>query len=409
MDLTDRAQTRIIDAVAALSAPMTELLVNAVRCPSVTGGESAVAVLLHDAMAARGWAPRLVTVEAGRDGAADRANVIVRRGPADAGLVVLNGHLDVVPPGPHEAWSRTPYSGQVVDGRVHGRGSVDMKGGIVAGIWALLALEAAGVDLAHQVELQLVVGEETTGIGTRHAVRALDLTEVRAAVVLEPTSGRIVTVNTGLQFFDVQVTGRAAHSSAPWEGVDAFDKMVLVREAMRAEAARRSARYRHPLLSGVPDPMPFAVGEFHAGTYRASVPATARMSGRYGLRPGESVREAREAFVAAVDAAADRDPWLREHRPAFTWDHMGLPGWDTDPDAPVVRDLVAACETVTGSAELTGFTAGSDAAVFGAALVPTVVFGPGDVALAHAPDEAVALADVERCARVLALALGGRA
>ncbi|WP_436697751.1 M20 family metallopeptidase [Nocardioides sp. BYT-33-1] len=407
IDLTDRDVTRIRDAVDVLSAPLTELLVRAVRCPSVTGGEGEVAVLMHEWMTARGWTPTLVTVEptAGHD----RANVVVRRGAADGPLLVLNGHLDVVPPGPADAWTRSPYSGQVVDGRIHGRGTVDMKGGIVAGIGALLALESAGIELAHRIELQLVVGEETTGVGTREAVRALDLTEVAGAIVLEPTCGRIVTVNTGLQFFDVRVSGRAAHSSAPWEGVDAFAKLLLVREAMQAEAQRRSARYRHPLLAGVPDPMPFVVGEVSAGTYRAAVPAHARMTGRYGLQPGESVREARAAFAAAIDEVADRDPWLRDHRPELVWDHMGLPGWDTDQDSDVVRALVRARELTTGSAELTGFTAGSDAAVYGAALVPTVVFGPGDVALAHAPDESVAMVDVLDCAKTLALALAGLA
>jgi acetylornithine deacetylase len=319
--------------------------------------------------------------------------------------VVLNGHLDVVPVGALDAWTRSPFSGDLVDGCVIGRGSVDMKGGVAAAIWALRALEMAGIELTCEVELQLVVGEEATGSGTRFAASELDLGSVAAAIVLEPSDNQIVVVNTGLQFFEVTVDGKAAHTSAPWAGVDAFEKLLIVREAMLSVAERRSRSYSHPLFEHLPTALPFAVGTVSAGTYRASVPASATMSGRIGLRPGESPEQACAEYEAAVAEVADHDDWLRTHPATMSWNDQALAGWETAPDDRLVLALASASQRTAGLAGIAGFTAGTDASVYGAAGVPTVVFGPGDVALAHAPNEYVSVKDVATAAETLALAL----
>lgn len=396
-------------AVEALSSEMVGLLVESVRCPSVTGSERQVADLYSAWMSDIGWQPQLRELREARDlgseEPADRANLVVRRGCPGAPLVVLNGHLDVVPVGPLDAWTLSPFSGDLVDGRVVGRGSVDMKGGIAAAIWALRALELAGIELSCEVELQLVVGEEQTGSGTRFAASELDLGSVAAAIVLEPSDNQIVVVNTGLQFFEVTVEGKAAHTSAPWAGVDAFEKLLTVREAMMSVAERRSRSYAHPLFEHLPTALPFAIGTVSAGTYRASVPATASMSGRIGLMPGESPDQARLEYAAAVAEVANQSDWLITHPPTMSWTTRGLAGWETAQDEQVVLALTSALQQTAGQARVAGFTAGTDAAVYGAARIPTVVFGPGDVALAHAPDECVSVTDVALAAETLALAL----
>ncbi|NIH80429.1 M20 family metallopeptidase [Amycolatopsis viridis] len=400
---------QVLARVDAVAEDMLSFLAATVREPSESGWEDRVTGRYADWFAARGWPLVRQPLEptglaAGEPRPADRENLIVWY-PRRRGLpcLVLNGHVDVVPAGDEQAWSRPPHSGARAGGKVHGRGSVDMKGGIAAGLYALAALEDLRADLPFDVAVQLVVAEETTGVGTRAA--ALEVPDPAAALVLEPTGGAIVPISTGLLFFTVDVTGVAAHTSAPWRGVDAFDKLIRVREALAELARKRGAAYRHPLFADVPTAIPFAIGTARAGSWRAAVPDHATMSGRIGLVPGEAPAELRQEVERVLAEVAATDDWLRDHPPAVRWDHEGLPGWETPTDHELVAALRSAQRAATGEETLTGFTAGSDAAFFGARGVPTAIFGPGDVTLAHAPDECVAEADVVRAAKVLALAL----
>ncbi|WP_131735655.1 M20 family metallopeptidase [Actinomadura roseirufa] len=400
---------RLLARIGERSEAMLDLLAQSVRRPSESGWEDRVTGLYGDWLADRGWpVTRGTLAEADPGGdeprAAERENLVAWF-PRDRGLprVVINGHVDVVPAGDEAAWTRPPYSGAREGGRVHGRGSVDTKGGIAAALFALAALEDTGTDLPFDVAVQLVTAEETSGAGTRAA--APFVPDPAAAIVLEPTGGAIVPVSTGLLFFTVEVTGVAAHTSAPWRGVDAFERLVWVRDALAEFARKRGETYRHPLFTDVPTAIPFAVGTVRAGTWRAAVPDHATMSGRIGVAPGESLEDVRREVGRVLAEVAAADDWLRRHPPTIRWDHEGLPGWETPVTHGLVQALRSAQVARGGREAMTGFTAGSDAAYFGARGVPTAVFGPGDVAQAHAPDESVAEQDVINAAEVLALTL----
>lgn len=283
-----------------------------------------------------------------------------------------------------------------------------MKGGIASALLALRALEACSIRPRRDLRLELVIGEETTGVGTRLALKR-EPGPVAAAIVLEPSGGKIVPISTGLQFFTVTVVGRAAHTSAPWRGVDAFEKLLAVRALLLDLARERSAQYRHGLFADVPTGIPFAIGQVSAGEYPASIPALATMSGRIGLEPGEDPQAIRMLLVEALESLRDEDPWFVDHPPSITWGNDGLMGWETPQDSEIVQALVRAHEHLGLVCEFAGFTAGSDAAFYGGPGVPTVIFGPGDVTLAHSPNEHVSLAEVVEAAKVLALALAGAA
>ncbi|WP_028925732.1 M20 family metallopeptidase [Pseudonocardia acaciae] len=398
----------VLARVDALAADLLELLAATVRDPSESGWEDRATGRYADWITARGWElvrqPIRPTGLAGDEPRAAHRENLVAWYPRRRGLptVVLNGHVDVVPPGDEHAWTRPPFSGVREGGRVHGRGSVDMKGGIAAGLYALAALQDLGVELPFDVAVQIVVAEETTGVGTRAA--ALEVPDPAAAVVLEPTGGAIVPVSTGLRFFTVEVTGRSAHTSAPWRGVDAFERLIRVRAALADLARERGEGYRHPLFAELPTAIPFAIGTARAGTWRAAVPDHATMSGRIGVAPGESLDDVRHQVERALDDLAATDDWLREHPPTMHWEHA-LPGWETPTDHELITALRTAQRDRTGSELLAGFTAGSDAAFFGAQGIPTAVFGPGEVAMAHSPDESVEEAAVIEATAVLALAL----
>lgn len=209
-----------------------------------------------------------------------------------------------------------------------------MKGGIAAGLCALAALEDLGVEPNIDVAIELVVAEETTGVGTRAA--ALEVPDPVAALILEPTGGAIVPIGTSLQFFTVEVTGRSAHTSAPWRGVDAFERLIWVRESLVELGRKRGEGYRHPLFADVPTAIPFAIGTASAGNWRAAVPDHATMSGRIGVAPGEPVAAVRGEFQRVLDQVAATDDWLRAHPPTVRWDGEGRTGWET----PVEHELI---------------------------------------------------------------------
>lgn len=399
------------DAITSRAEELGALLSATVQIPSVTGNERAVADWYAEWMTQRGWDVELQPLRgtacaASESAVGDRANVIgypFGRPASDARVLVLNGHIDVVPEGEAALWSAAPFGGARADGRVHGRGTVDMKGGIAAALIALDTLRERGTALAVTPVVHLVIGEETTGVGTRLALAADRAPH--AAIILEPTNNTIITACTGLQFFRLVARGRAAHSSAPWRGVDALERLLVLREALIATAARRSAAFVHPRFADVPTGIPFTIGMLQAGSYRAAVPDTASLTGRIGLRPGEAPDQARAEFAEALRATVATDPLAEEFPYALEWQGEPYPGWDTAETSPLVQTLQAALRATGGSTECGGFTAGNDAGQYAQAGALTLVFGPGDAALAHTVEESVAEADVVQATRTLALAL----
>lgn len=410
--MIEEAQTkRLVQAVADLEEEMSRFLSEAVRIPSVSGYEGKVADWYAEWLRTRGWEferqPLRESSLAAEESLVDqRENLIAfpfGRPSANDKVIVLNGHIDVVPPGDEENWDHPPFSGERRHGRVHGRGSVDMKGGITAGVFALLALLDTGATLSATPVLQLVIGEETGGVGTRLALSEYGPPD--AAIVMEPTNNALVHICTGLQFFEVETFGRAAHSSAPWLGVDALQRLVSLRQAMIDTADQRSTLFAHPRYADIPTPIPFNIGQFSAGNYQAAVPDHGRMIGRIGLHPLEKASDARTEYEEALRQRSAADGFDYEDSYRLTWLGREFPAWATAESSSLVTSFMTALEHVDTTATLRGLTAGSDAGQYGALGVPTVIFGPGDLSLAHTAQECVLENDVTRAAQTLALAL----
>ncbi|HIF23494.1 MAG TPA: M20/M25/M40 family metallo-hydrolase, partial [Gemmatimonadetes bacterium] len=123
--------------------------------------------------------------------------------------LILNGHVDVVPPGAADLWLHPPFGGEVANGRIYGRGALDMKGPLMAGLHALKAIRDVGVELSGTLHLQSVVAEEDGGMGTLATI----LRGYRAdgAIVMEPTGLEIATTGAGCHNFRIHVLGQAAH------------------------------------------------------------------------------------------------------------------------------------------------------------------------------------------------------
>ncbi|MEP6696533.1 MAG: ArgE/DapE family deacylase [Pseudonocardiales bacterium] len=313
--------------------------------------------------------------------------------------VVLNGHIDVVPPG-QVGWTVDPWAAQVRGDRVYGRGACDMKAGLVCQLSAVQALRDAGVRLRGRVLLESVVGEEDGGLGTFATLRRGYRGDL--AVICEPTGGRIVTASAGALTFRLVVCGRSVHASMRLDGVDAFDKYVPVHAALRRLEERRN-RDPHPLMAGYRLPYPLSVGTLSAGDWASTVPDRLVAEGRLGVALGESVEGARAELEHAVAEVCATDPWLAEHPVQVQWWGGQFAPGAVPEAAEVTRAVSHAHASVHGARPaVQGAPYGSDQRLLtGLGGVPAVIYGPGDARQAHAPDESVAVAELVQVTRTL--------
>lgn len=326
------------------------------------------------------------------------------RGVQPGRRLLLVAHTDVVPPGDPATWTTPAFAPEVRDGRVFGRGTCDMKGGLVAALAAIRAVATTiGTSgLAGEVVLVGVPSEEDGGAGTFAAIRAGYVGD--AAVIPEPTRLDIVTVSAGAITFRLTVPGRAAHASTRREGVSALDNLELLHAALRADEVVRNAAETRPEMRVLGLPYATIIGTVHGGDWPSSLPDRLVADGRYGVRAGQTAAAAEAELRAVIDAACDGDPWLRDH-PA-TLDVWGgrFSSCEMPADGPLPAGLADVAGVVTGHRPaLVGVPYGSDMRLLvNEGGTPCVLFGPGDVRVAHAANEHVALGEVVACARTLA-------
>ena len=394
----------------ALTAELAEL----VEIPSVDGtaGEIDIQHRLAEKLAAAGldvdlWAldlPGLQALDGYPGEEVDRAEawgLVAVSGPGEVGLI-LQGHVDVVPAGDLNAWTVDPFAATVADGRMTGRGTTDMKAGVAAILAAIRAVRARLGTLADAptFAVHLVVGEEDGGLGTFATLQRGH--QGRACVIPEPTSLDLITANAGALTFTLEVPGLATHGSTRYAGSSAIDSYLRLHTAVAELETRRNAD-PEPLLCGLPIAYPISVGRLRAGEWASSVPDRLVAEGRYGLRVDEDPICAQQEFAAAIDAAADTDPYLRDHRPELRWSGGRFRGGSLPPGHPLADRIARAHADVRGGSRPTerGAPYGSDLRLYAAAGIPTLHYGPGDVRLAHGPDESVDLAEVQTAARGL--------
>lgn len=330
--------------------------------------------------------------------------VVGRAGRADGKRLVLSGHLDVVPPGDPATWSVDPWGADIRDGRLYGRGACDMKGGVAAILAAVRALGADGSlhRLDGELSVVLVSSEEDGGQGTLGAIRSGATADM--AIITEPSRLDVVVAHAGAITFRLAVPGRAAHASQRREGISALDKLFALTRALEADERRRNEAETDPLMTALGLPYPTIIGIVEGGEWASTVLDKVVAYGRYGVKLGQSPAEAEADLRAAISEACSGDPFLREH-PVTVEITGGRFGSARVPsDHPLPSGLADVVERVTGRRpELLGEPYGADMQMFvNHGDTPCVIFGPGDVRVAHSADEYVPLDEVEACARVLA-------
>ena len=394
---------RIADDLAAL-----------VRIPSLTGDESAVQTEAALRMATAGLEVARIDADPAETAGdpdfpgmeAPRTVLPIVAGAAGAAggrRVIICGHIDTVGPGALEDWTVDPFGGEIRDGRLYGRGSLDMKAGVVAGLAALRALVESEVELDGEAVLLTVPSEEDGGAGMLAAIRAGYVADI--AVITEPTRLEIVTAQAGAITFRLHVVGRSAHAAFRLQGVSALEKLHVIHAALVEDERQRNDAEQDPAMRALGLPYPTSIGMVSCGEWSSTVPDRLVAEGRYGVRLGETTEQAERALREAVAAACEADDWLREHPATVEITGGRFASAAVEPTHPLPWGLGEAARDVLGKLpDFVGVPYGADMRLLvNEGATPTVLYGPGDPFLAHAPDEHVDLEEVARCARVLAV------
>ncbi len=400
-------EEHIARALAHLDLPAMEaFLQRLVQTPSVYlpdepgANEEAAARLVYELLAGWGWAPLWEEVAPGRPNVVAELRGALGPGP----LLLMEGHTDVVTPGERAAWRDDPFSGRVEGRALYGRGSVDMKGGLVAMLFAARALQLAGVPFRGALRLLVPVDEEGLMLGIKHMVARGHADGAAGCIVCEPEGGELCVAQKGSLRLRLRSRGRIAHGAMPERGVNALAGMVRwLGRVLELEAALDAERGAHPLLgrcyitptvlrapaSGEASQINCLPDSCDAYLDIRTVPGvdhtalTARIAAL-----GEAVRAERPEHAFAVEVVDDR------------------PATEIDPAHPLAAAVAAAHARVYGAPPPLGGVPGS---TDGTILVrergtPVVVYGPGDKWLPHQPDEQIDLDEVGRAAQVYVIA-----
>jgi len=363
-----------------------------VRVPGTNppGEEAARAAVLAAVCRDRGLEVGVTEVAPGRPNL-----VATLPGSDPGGGLLLLGHTDVVPVG--EGWTVDPFGAEVRGGRLFGRGSADMLGGLAACVAAMDTLRRAGVELSGPVALAALVDEEETGLGIRRLVRELDGSTWAGCLVAEPTDLRTIVAARGDCYLEIEVHGVAAHSGNPADGRNAVygaAEVVTDLERWHHELADRA----HPLVG----PPTVSVGIVQGGRATSTVPDHCRISVDRRLLPGEDPA----AVLAEVRSRIERLDLGSRGLTVEVSMPMDMPGFEVPVDHPFVVTADRALTDAGGPGlEPGGWTAACDGGFVARDHgIPVVVQGPGSVAeQAHRPDESVAVADLALAARAYAL------
>ena len=410
---------RLLREVESATDEIVEFAAELIRLPTVNPpGEAyeACAHLIGDRLIAGGFDVEYTAAGSRPEHtrAHPRVNVVgTRAGHGERPLLHLNGHFDVVPPG--DGWTVDPFGGVVRDGRLYGRGSADMKGGLAAAMYAVEAVRRSGFELSGTVEVSGTVDEESGGLAgmawlAEQGRLAADRTDY--VIIPEPFGvDRICLGHRGVHWFDVTTLGRTAHGSMPFLGQSAIDQMSHVLDAVRDELEAALAE-RTTAMPVVPEAARRAtinvntIAGGQAGEETQTPCVADRCSATFDRRflMEEGYAAARAETVALLERVAGRVPGFRYE----LVDRLVVHPVQTRDDTPLVAALRASVAEVTGREAALVASPGTydhKHVTRIAGVEQCVAYGPGRLELAHQPDEWCAVDDLVRATMVMALTI----
>lgn len=394
-----------------------EFLGKLVSFPSVTGDELEIQNFIsgklrdmgldidmwepdHDALRSH---PAYVAVERGY---ANRPNVVgLCRGAGNGRSLLFNGHVDVIPPGPLDAWSYGPFSAEIHGDRLYGRGASDMKSGLAAMTMALDSLIRLDIRLKGDVILEYTMDEELSGNGTLACV--MKGYSADAGICCETSSLHVQPACIGRIWFEISVHGKPAGIQRRWEGVNAIEKGYDVVKAVSNLEAIRVSQLRHPLYPDNMSSLPCMVGMFESGSFPSAFPDVCILKGSIATLPGEETDVVKKSFIDHIRAFSNTDPWLTDHPPEVKFVGYCGDSAEIPPEHPIVKTLSAEFKTVVeADPHITGRQGAADTRyLIKYGHTPTVIFGPGLTEQMHSTNEWVNIDDVITATKILALTI----
>lgn len=346
-----------------------------------------------------------------------RTNLVgTLRGKGSGRSLILNGHIDTVPFYEPNKWKwGDPISGKIEDGKVYGRGAMDMKGGIVAMISAVQAILEAGFTLKGDLLVESVIGEETMEHEAGTTATILRGYKADAAIIPEPMPD-VSPMHGGWLWLNISIEGKPTHHLFRYEliraggrgsevGVSAIDKGIKILNAMQELEREWGITKKHPLLPlghstigpdvlrGGPKDLliPSMIPEFCTIDYSVWYPPQFTV---------EEIKKEIEDYIRLISAT---DSWLKDHPPKVEW-KLHWPPYSIPIDHPIVKTVAESYEKTHGKpARITGTVGACDAAFLTRMGIPTVIHGPGDIPAAHAYDEYVSIDDLTASTKTIAL------
>lgn len=313
-----------------------------------------------------------------------RENIIAHFQPPGARrTLMLEAHQDTVPV---DGMTIDPFGGEIRGGRLYGRGACDVKGGMTAMLSAFARLVREQPAGAANVIMACTIDEEHTFFGVQ---RLAEKFKADAAIVAEPTQLKIVHAHKGVVRWMLSTAGRSCHSSRPEQGINAIYRMAHLLTSVERYASELSQSAADPLLG----PPTISVGRIEGGLSVNTVPDFCRVEIDRRLIPGEAPPAAMQHF----------EDYLRHSNTPFSceppWLHC--PALPDQLDTAIARQLAEVIREVTGRCETEAVPYGTDASTLALAGIPSVVFGPGDIAQAHTADEWIELDQIDQAAEIL--------
>lgn len=410
----DSVRRRVLQEVEEGWTRQVSFLQALVREPSVLGNEAGAQRLMQAAFRDMGlkvtsFEPDLGTISRLRGFSPPewsyrgRPNIVGvwPAGGSGGRSLVLNGHVDVVSPEPVSQWRYDPWGAQIEGDRMYGRGTGDMKSGMSIMVWAVRALQAAGVRLNGDLILQSVIEEECTGNGTLACLARGFVGD--GALVLEPHYDKALVTQIGVLWCRVKVRGMAGHVLGASRAINAIEKTYLLIQAMRGLEEQLNSD-KHPAYQDHPWPINFNPGVIRSGDWPSTVPAECELEFRMAFYPGMSAEDAKVMVRDHLLEAAAADPWLRENPPEVTFFGFHAEGSSVVfEQSPVIQGLDAVHRELMGRGlKAEAQTATTDSRFFNLYYdIPATCYGARG-ALFHGVDEFVELSTMLDATRVVA-------
>jgi succinyl-diaminopimelate desuccinylase len=323
-----------------------------------------------------------------------RASALARlKGQGSGPALIYNGHLDTVPVGA-EKWVHEPFGGEVVEGRIWGRGAADMKGGLAAMMTAVKVLAEARIPLRGDLILAATAGEEIDSLGAAAVAEMLSQEPIQALFIAEPTYNEVYIAEKGVFWVQVETFGMTAHGSMPEKGRNAILMMVeIINELQTIDIPHKT----HPILGGFTRSLNTISGGIKTNVVPDHCAATIDMR----TVPGQEHPAILRRIENIIREISQRSPGFRATVKAVN-DHVSV---ETPPSDPIVQKFSAVVTEMTGrKVVFKGANYFSDAVGFLPVLkLPLILFGPGEPGQAHQPNEQVEVAKLVEAARVFAV------